>query len=154
MLKRLDNPEHVEAVSMDMSGSFRGSACSVLPHAKIVADHFHLIQHVEKALGKFLQRVCAAKEAKPLMKGKRPLFKQAKEDLTADQEEERPKLSDPFPDIAQAWRLKEELRSWYYTANASNAATGLDRWIAKVEKDGPPEMREALSAFVTGVKEF
>ena len=147
MLKRLDNPEHVEAVSMDMSGSFRGSARSVLPHAKIVADHFHVIQHVEKALGKVLQRVCATKEAKPLMKGKRPLFKQAKEDLTADQEEERSKLADLFPDIAQAWRLKEELRSWYYTANASNAATGLDRWIAKVEKDGPPEMREALSAF-------
>jgi transposase len=31
MLKRLDNPSHVEAVSMDMSGSFRSSVREVLP---------------------------------------------------------------------------------------------------------------------------
>ena len=68
------------------------------------------------------------------MKGKRPLFKQAKEDLTAEQEEERAKLAEKFPDIAQAWSLKEDLRSWYYTSNASDAAKGLDCWIAKVRK--------------------
>jgi transposase len=147
MLKRLDNPGHVEAVSMDMSGSFRGSVRSILPHAKIVADHFHVVQHVEKALNKVLQRVCATKEAKPFMKGKRPLFKQSKEDLTAEQEEERAKLAAQFQEIAQAWSIKEELRKWYCTSDASNAASNLDRWIAKVEKDGPPEMREALSAF-------
>ena len=147
MLKRLDNPSHVEAVSMDMSGSFRGSVREVLPHVKIVADHFHVVQHVEKALNKVLQRVCATSEAKQPMKGKRPLFKQAKEDLTVGQEEERANLAELFPEIAQAWSLKEDLRSWYYTANASNAESGLDCWIAKVEKYGPPEMREALSAF-------
>ena len=147
MLKRLDDPNRVEAVSMDMSGSFRGSVHSVLPHAKIVADHFHVIQHVEKALNKVLQRVCSTTDAKTYMNGKRILFKLAKEDLTLEQEEERAKLAEHFPDIAQAWSLKEDLRSWYFTSNASNAASGLDCWIAKVEKDGPPEMREALSAF-------
>jgi transposase len=147
MLKRLDDPNHVEAVSMDMSGSFRGSVRSVLPHATIVADHFHVIQHVEKAFNRVLQRVCATKEAKSLLKGKRPLFKQAKEDLTAEQEVERAKLADLFPDIAQAWSLQEDLRSWYSTSHASHATAGLDHWIAQVEKDGPPEMREALSAF-------
>lgn len=147
MLKRLDDPNHVEAVSMDMSGSFRGSVRSVLPHAIIVADHFHVIQHVEKAFNRVLQRVCATKEAKSLLKGKRPLFKQAKEDLTAEQEGERAKLADLFPDIAQAWSLKEELRSWYSTSHASTATSGLDHWMAQVEKDGPAEMREALSAF-------
>jgi transposase len=147
MLQRLDNPDYVEAVSMDMSGSFRGSVRSVLPRAIIVADHFHVDQHVGKAFKKVLQRVCATKEAKIIMKGKRQLFTQAKEDLTAEQEEERSKLADLFPAIAQAWKLKEDLRSWYHHSDASNAASGLDCWIAKVEKEGPPEMREALSAF-------
>jgi transposase len=82
MLKRLDNPSHVEAVSMDMSGSFRGSVQEILPHAIIVADHFHVNQHVEKALKKVLQRVCATNEAKTSMKGKRPLFLYPKEVLT------------------------------------------------------------------------
>jgi transposase len=147
MLKRLDDPSHVEAVSMDMSVSFRGSVREVLPHTTIVADHFHVNQHVEKALAKVLQRVCATKEAKPLMKGKRPLFMQPKEVLTAAQEEERKKLAEIFPEIAQAWSLKEDLRSWYHDSDASNAAKELDCWITRVEKDGPPEMREALSAF-------
>jgi transposase len=154
MLKRLDNPKHVEAVSMDMSGSFRGSVRSVLPHAIIVVDHFHLIQHVEKALNKVLQRVCATKEAKNIMKGKRPLFQQANENLTVEQQIEREQLSERFPALAQAWSLKEDLRSWYYTSNASNAESGLDCWIAKVEKDGPPEMRQALSAFRNWRKEI
>jgi transposase len=35
MLKRLDNPKHVKAVSMDMSGSYRGSVRSVLPHVHV-----------------------------------------------------------------------------------------------------------------------
>lgn len=147
MLKRLDNPDYVEAVSMDMSVSFRGSVRNVLPHAIIVADHFHVDQHVGQALKKVLQRVCATKDAKSIMKGKRQLFTQAKEDLTAEQEEERLKLAELFPAIAHAWKLKEDLRSWYHHSDASNAASGLDCWIAKVEKEGPPEMREALSAF-------
>ena len=147
MLKRLDNPSHVEAVSMDMSGSFRGSVREILPDATIVADHFHVNQHVEKAFKKVLQRVCATKEAKDSMKGKRSLFLYPKEVLTAEQEEERAKLAELFPDIARAWRLKEDLRKWYRTSDASNAASRLDDWIANVEKDGPPEMREALSAF-------
>ena len=55
MLKRLDNPKHVEAVSMDMSGSFRGSVRSCSSSCgSIVADHFHVIQHVEKAFSKVL----------------------------------------------------------------------------------------------------
>jgi transposase len=147
MLKRLDNPDCVEAVSMDMSASFRGSVRSILPHAIIVADRFHVHQHVGKALKKVLQRVCATKEAKSIMKGKRQLFTQAKEDLTVEQEEERLKLAELFPDIAHAWKLKEDLRSWYHHSHASNAASDLDCWIAKVEKEGPPEMCEALSAF-------
>jgi hypothetical protein len=39
------------------------------------------------------------------------------------------------------------LRSWYSPSHASTATAGLDHWIAQVEKDGPAEMREALSAF-------
>lgn len=147
MLKRLDNPEHVEAVSMDMSGSFRGSVQSVLPRAQIVADHFHVSQHVRKAVKKVFRRVCATKDAKQLMKGKKPLFFQAKENGTTEQEEERGTLASQFPEMVRAWTLQEELKIWYNTADKSNAAQLLDSWIDKVEKDGPPELIKALSAF-------
>jgi transposase len=46
------------------------------------------------------------------------------------------------------------LRKWYRTSDASNAASELDHWIADVEKDGPSEMCEALSAFHNWRKEI
>jgi transposase len=37
---------------MDMSASFRPAVERCLPHAQIVVDHFHVIQHVMKAFRK------------------------------------------------------------------------------------------------------
>ncbi len=41
---------------MDMSTTFREAVQLTLPRARIVADHFHVIQHVGKALKKVLAR--------------------------------------------------------------------------------------------------
>jgi len=49
VLERLCEPDKVEAVSMDMSASFRPAVQLCLPKAQIVVDHFHVIQHVMKA---------------------------------------------------------------------------------------------------------
>jgi transposase len=52
LLGRLKDPCAVEAVSMDMSASFRPAVQRSLPQAHIVVDHFHVIQHVMKAFRK------------------------------------------------------------------------------------------------------
>src|SRR5947209_13175645 len=52
LLERLSDCDAVEAVSMDRSETFRGAVQLCLPQACIVADHFHVIQHVDKAVGK------------------------------------------------------------------------------------------------------
>jgi transposase len=57
LLERLTDCNKVEAVSMDMSESFRGAVQLCLPRARIVADHFHVIQHVGKAVTKVLGRL-------------------------------------------------------------------------------------------------
>ncbi|HET8852459.1 MAG TPA: transposase [Ktedonobacteraceae bacterium] len=44
LLKRLHQPETVEAVSMDMSASFRPAVKQSLPQAQIVMDHFHVMR--------------------------------------------------------------------------------------------------------------
>lgn len=58
LLERLNAPERVEAVSMDMSGSFREAVQLCLPRGRIVADHLHVVEHVDKALAQVLSR-CA-----------------------------------------------------------------------------------------------
>lgn len=56
LLERLSNCDRVEAVSMDMSTAFREAVQLCLPRARIVADHFHVIQHVGKTLNKLIGR--------------------------------------------------------------------------------------------------
>jgi transposase len=146
-LSRLSNCDAVEAVSMDMSTTFREAVQLCLPRARIVADHFQVIQQVGKALNKLLGRWAKKTEGKQAKACQRHLFLRNQEDLTAEEEQTRATLACAFPEIALAWQLKEALRTWYATASATTAAAGLDAWIAAVKGYGPAELRKALSAF-------
>jgi transposase len=147
LLERLDAPDRVEAVSMDMSGSFREAVQLCLPHARIVADHFHVIQHVGKALAQVLGRCAHSQEGRAALKGQRHLFLRAVEDLEPEEDATRAQLAASFPDLDAAWQHKEALRRWYATASYLDAAAGLDAWIAGVEREGPVELVQALAAF-------
>jgi len=52
--ERLDDGEAVEAVIMEMSETFHRAVQLCLPRARTVADHFHVLQQVGKALGKVI----------------------------------------------------------------------------------------------------
>ncbi|TMC16419.1 MAG: ISL3 family transposase [Chloroflexi bacterium] len=147
VLERLSNCDGVEAVSMDMSTTFREAVQLCLPRARIVADHFHVIQHVNKAVNKVIGRWAKKEEGKHALEGQRHLFLRNQEDLSAEDEQSRATLAAAFPEIGTAWQLKEALRTWYAEASAETAAAGLDRWIAAVKGQGPKELRQALSAF-------
>src|ERR1051326_4358425 len=79
LLERLSDCDAVEAVSMDMSETFRGAVQLCLPRARIVADHFHVIQHVGKAVGKVVSRTAKKKAGKAALQGQRHLFLRNKE---------------------------------------------------------------------------
>lgn len=64
MLERLSNGEGVEAVSRDMSTTFREAVQWCFPHARIVADHFHVIQQGNKAVNKGIGRWAKKEEGK------------------------------------------------------------------------------------------
>jgi transposase len=147
LLERLSDPDAVEAVSMDMSASFRPAVQLCLPKAQIVVDHFHVIQHVMKGFKKVLQSWAHKKEGKPLLEGKQSLFLRAKEDLTEKQAQERARIGEHLPLLEEAWQLKEALRAWYATATADTAAQELDAWIEQVQTFGPEHLRKTLSAF-------
>lgn len=149
LLERLDHPDGVAAVAMDMSGSFRAAVELCLPRAEIVADHFHVVQHVGKALARVFRRCAATAAGRSALKGKRHLFVRAQEALSDQEAAERAQLAAQFPQLAAAWSAKEGLRTWYATATAHTAAAGLDAWVAAVERDGPDDLRHALSAFQT-----
>lgn len=147
LLERLSDPDAVQAVSMDMSASYRPAVQLCLPKARIVVDHFHVIAHVMKGFKKVLQSWAHKKEGKPLLEGKQALFLRAQEDLTQEQAQERTRIGEQLPVLQMAWLLKEELRTWYATATLTTAAKKLDAWIEKVQLQGPDPLRKTLSAF-------
>lgn len=147
LLERLTHPDAVEAVSMDMSASFRPAVQLCLPKAQIVVDHFHVVQHVMKGFKKMVSSWAHKKDGKPLLQGKQHLFLTAKEDLTEAQAQERSQIGLALPHLEAAWQLKEALRTWYATATVATAATSLDAWIEQVQQSGCEPLRKVLSAF-------
>jgi transposase len=113
LLERLCDCDAVEAVSMDMSRSFREAVQLCVPRARIVADHFHVIQHVGKALKQVIGGCATSVAGKQAVEGHSHLFLRNQEDLTAEEEQARASLALAFPEIQRAWRLKEDLRTWY-----------------------------------------
>src|SRR5713101_7458904 len=89
LLERLTECDAVEAVSMDMSRPFREAVQLCLPRARIVADHFHVIQHVGKAVNKVLGRWAKSAEGKKALDGQTHLFLRPREALTAAEEQSR-----------------------------------------------------------------
>src|SRR5438045_9522925 len=94
------------AVSMDMSTTFREAVHLCLPDARIVADHFHVIQHVNKAVNKVIGRWAKTEAGKQALEGQRHLFLRNQEDLSAEDEQSRATESPVFPEIGTAWLLK------------------------------------------------
>jgi transposase len=102
LLERLTDCDAVETVSMDMSETFRAAVQLCLPRVRIVADHFHVIQHVGKAGNLVLTRSAKSEAGKTALEGQRHLFLRNKEDPSADAEQTRANLALAFPPIAKA----------------------------------------------------
>jgi transposase len=148
LLARLDHPERVEAISLDMSGSFAPAIRQVLPQAILVIDHFHVIQHVMKAFRKVVTGCAKQGKGQILLHHKQSLFLKPLEKLTEEQKQERARIASHLPGLETAWRIKEDLRQWYAEATAQTAEERLDQWMARVRQSGPEDLRKTLAAFV------
>ncbi len=148
LLERLDTPDAVKVVSMDMSACYRPAVQLCLPKAQIVVDHFHVIQHVMKAFKKIVSSFAHKTEGKPLLQGKQHLFLMAREDLTDTHLQERIMIGQALPALEAAWQLKEALRTWYAQSTVQTAACGLDAWIQQVQQSAFAPLHKTISAFV------
>jgi len=74
-----------------------------------------------KAFRKVVSAWTHKKEGQILLYRKQYLFLRAQEDLTEDQQKERARIASHLPDLADAWQLKEALRTWYATATRETA---------------------------------
>ena len=120
-------PEQIELVSIDMSPAFRKGVRRHLPAARIVFDHFHLMQMAGKALDdvrKLLRRE-GAKLAGSLWATRGNVWTH-----TAEQTALRAQLTRDYPKLGRAMMLRESLQD----VLAGEDAAALRWWVTRARR--------------------
>ena len=145
-LDRLAQPERVKAVAMDMHEPFRQAVRMCLPGAKVVADKFHLIRHVNGAMDKVrsdLQGGSRRGKKRDLFQSRYTLLKGA--ERLKDWERERLGiLFLRYPELKKAWELKEGLRAWYRETDRKQAERALTLLEEEIRNSSLPPFKRLL----------
>jgi transposase len=149
----------VAVVCIDLYDPYRNAVRAKLPAAQIVADPFHVVRGAGEALDsvrRTRQRQLRAKEQgrktlratwNPRLYRARHLLLRAKERLTEPQRRRLCELFAQDPVIAEAWWLKELLRSVYAATGREQATRRLDRFFAAVARSG----HQPFEAYANGI---
>jgi transposase len=157
-----DQRQTVEVVSIDPSEAYRQAIRDVLPHARTVCDHFHLVRGANTALDSVRrerQRQAGRRPRGARRSGRldtwNPALYRARHRLLKAHERlngrERRRLVELFqrePVLAEAWGLKEAFRAVYDADDPTEAARRLDAFLTAVDHAGLP----AFDAFAKGVR--
>jgi transposase len=139
--------EGIEVVVMDLWDPYRAIIARALPHAVRVADKFHVIRMGNLALDRVRAR-CQGRGTKRKTGWPRRLFEcrfallRSSENARPDDAERLAVIFDVFPEVHQAWRLKEGLREVYEERDPLDAAVALDLWLQLVDRAGIPEFNK------------
>jgi transposase len=119
-------PENVTSACIDMSKAFIKGIKEELPNAEITFDPFHVIQLMNKALGKV--RAEEAKLFPEVLKGSRYAFLKNPENLTEKQDETLVKLSNYQLKTGRAYLIKLALQDVYFAPSRLDAEALLKSW--------------------------
>jgi transposase len=149
----------VAVVCIDPYDPYRNAVRAQLPNAQIVADPFHVVRGAGEALDsvrRTRQRQLRAKEQgrktlratwNPRLYRARHLLLRGRERLTGSQRRRLCELFAHDPVIAEAWWLKELLRSVYAATDRVEATQRLDRFFAAVARSS----HQPFEAYVNGI---
>jgi transposase len=129
----------LEEVSMDMWSPYRQAIEAKVPHAQIVADRFHLMQNLNRAVTnarRGIQRTASA-EVKEQLKGSRWLLVKTQATLS---EQEQARLADLYefsPELKQLHLLKEAFRNIFQSQqHRDDAVWAIADWIDWAREHG------------------
>jgi transposase len=140
-LEARDDPWKVEWATMDMSNTYREVVQLCLPRARIVADRFHVVRRVGRALGQVrlrLQRARGEERKGELFELRYALLGDPL-NWTAEERARLRKCFRELPELKIAWELKERFRAWYEQRGRASAERELAKWEQDVQTSGIAE---------------
>lgn len=147
-LERLVEPDSVAVVSMDMAQAYRAAVQLVCPRATITVDKFHVIKRVQEAVQEVWRRLVRGT-------GRNDPLRQAGRVVLCNREELTPAMWArlwpvlcQYPDLRQAWLLKEDFRRCYRTAaSVTVARLELRAWERHLAATAIPELQALQGMF-------
>lgn len=126
----------IQFVSMDMWRPYRSFVERSLPHARIVADRFHVMKQLNDQLTKARRQIqrTADAETKEALKGCRWLLVTNRDELSDDKQQQLLTVLRADNELRNAYLLKEEFRAIFEKIqDQQQARRFLEAWMLKVE---------------------
>ena len=134
---------------LDLSGPYRAAFGAAVPHARQVADPFHVVKLANDALDEVRRRVQnqtlghRGRSGDPLWRARKLLVSASERVTDAGRVRLRGLLDagDPYGEVRDAWHAKETLRSIYDIDDAEVGAATVARLAEDLQDPGlPPEI--------------
>lgn len=125
--------DKINSVAIDLWGSYRSVVESKLPNAKAVADRFHVMQNLNKALDNCRKQAKRESDDKEIWKQAKYAILKNHENLTEEQESVLNRVLAASPSLKACYELKESFRNIFNSSNDREAGSAkLSAWILNV----------------------
>lgn len=126
----------IKSVAIDLWGPYRSVVESKLPNAKAVADRFHVMQNLNKALDNCRKQAKRESDDEEIWKHAKYTLLKNREDLTDEQEGILKKVLAASPNLKTCYELKESFRDIFNSSNdRETGSTKLSEWILSVIRE-------------------
>ncbi len=131
--------EQITVVSTDLWEPYRQAVKKALPHARQVADRFHVMKQLNDRLTQARRHL--QKQVDPptydILKGSRWILVKARHELSPEEESKLQQVLAACPELRVMYLLKEEFRTICdKVQNREQATRFLQAWICKVQATG------------------
>jgi transposase len=138
-----ETKKSIDEVAVDMRDAFIAAVREALPNARIVIDHFHVIQDANKRVSEARK---IEEDVEEKVKGNGPkripfkLFTKNREDLKGDQPKLMSYYQHKYPTLALFYSCKERLRIMYKAGTKEEAEELLTGLIAEMKRSEYPDL--------------
>ncbi len=137
-LTELKDIDEIELVAMDMWNPYKSAVNTVIPHAKIVIDKFHVVKLANEALEKIRKanrQNVSAKERRQLMRDRYVLLTRRKDLNHFGDQIKLQVWTNKFPLLSQAYELKEQFFDIYEAETIKEAYKLYQNWLSNVPNE-------------------
>jgi transposase len=154
-IETLSPPERasIQFVSIDMWAPYHQAARNKLPHAKVVADRFHVMKQLNTRLTQLRTEYQKglSPEMRSVIKGSRWVLVRNRSELSPMEEAQLTQILELSPELRTLYLLKEEFRRIFEKIHSrQKAARFLSAWILRASLTG----NKYLAKFVTTLRNW